>query len=391
MAKQRKRGQGEGSIYKRKDGLWVAAVNLGYKDGKLHRKYYYGKTRTEVSDKLTGDLAKHNQGIPIVTARQTLKQFLASWLEDSVKPSVRPATYVSYETQIRVHIEPGLGHFQLTKLEPQHIQHYMNNKLKPVKSENGELEPGLSPKTVRYHRSILAMALKLALKWNLVSRNVAELVDPPTAQKFKVPSIDVEQARILLAAIKGDRMEALFSVALSLGLRRGEALGLRWQDVDFEARTLRVNQSLARINKGLVLSQPKTEKSKRVLRLPESLAVKLREHRTRQLEERMGAGAKWVDSGLVFTTRIGTPIDPRKVKRRLDAIITNASLPHFRVHDLRHFCATLLFAQGAPLKVVSEMLGHAQIGITADIYTEVIPKVIEQQVDLMDSILTGAK
>lgn len=387
-----KRGQGEGSIYKRKDGRWTAAINLGYKAGKLKRKVFYGKTRKDVSDTLTAELAKLKRGIPIVTERQTLKQFLDRWLTDSVKMSVKESTYISYEQQVRVHIVPALGHHQLTKLGPQHIQRYMNEKLTDGRVEKRENQaPGLSAKTVRYHRSILSMALSQALKWGLVGRNVADLVDPPRAIKFEIQPIDAKQAQGLLEAIKGDRLEALFVVALSLGLRRGEALGLRWQDIDFDKRTLRVSQSLARLNGRLVLSEPKTKSSSRILDLPQTLLPKLREHRNKQLEEKMSAGPKWTDSGLVFTTSKGTPIDPRKVKRRLDALLKAAGLPHFRVHDLRHFFASLLLAQGVPLKVVSDMLGHTQISITADLYTHVLPAIRKDAVDLMDSILTGTK
>ena len=377
----RKRGQGEGSIYKRKDGLWVGAVNLGYQDGKLKRKVFYGKTRSEVSEKLTAALRDVQQGIPVVTERQTLKDFLTRWLEDCVKPSVRPSTYVSYEQQVRVHISPQLGQIQLSKLTPQHIQKYTNERLKK----------GLSGKTVKYHLSLLKMALGQALKWNLVARNVAMLVDPPRVEKFEVQPITPKQAKIFLKAIEGDRMEALFTVALSLGLRRGEALGLRWQDIDFDARTLRVNQSLQRLNGKLVLSELKTKSSRRILDIPNSLMNKLKEHRTRQLEEKMRLGSMWQETGLVFTSSIGTPIDPRHVKRRLDPLLKNAELPHFRVHDLRHFCASLLLAQGVPLKVVSDILGHSQISITADLYTHVLPSMRKEAIDLMDSILAGAK
>ncbi|HKY05769.1 MAG TPA: tyrosine-type recombinase/integrase, partial [Blastocatellia bacterium] len=375
------RGQGEGSIYKRKDGLWVGAANLGYQNGKLKRKVYYGKTRSEVSEKLTAALRDMQQGVPIVTERQRLQEYLIRWLEDSVKPSVRPSTFVSYEQQVRVHISPELGYIELTKLSPQHIQKYMN----------GRLESGLSGKTVKYHLSILRMALGQALKWNLVARNVAMLVDPPRLEKFEVQAISLEQARMLIQAVQGDRLEALFTVALSLGLRRGEALGLKWSDIDFQARTLRINHSLQRIQGRLILSEPKTKTSRRVLDLPESLIAKLRETRTRQLEEKLLAGSRWVETGLVFTSSIGTPVDPRHVKRRLDPLLKKAELPHYRVHDLRHFCASLLLAQGVPLKVVSEILGHSQISITADLYTHVLPSVRKEAIDLMDSILTGTK
>jgi integrase len=375
--KTRKRGQGEGSIYKRKDGRWNAVVNLGYQGGKLRRKYLYGKTRSEVADKLAAELHNIQQGITVITERQTVRQFLERWLIDCVKPTVRHSTFISYDQQVRVHIAPQLGHIQLTKLSPQQIQSYMNDKL----------QSELSAKTVKYHLSVLRMALGQALKWNLVARNVAMLVDPPRVGKYEVQAITPEQARVFLQAIQGDRLETLFTVALSLGLRRGEALGVRWLDIDFQNRTLRVNQSLQRLEGKLQITELKTKSSRRVLDLPEMLINKLREHRTRQLEEKMLAGPHWQETELVFTSRIGTPVDPRHVKRRLDPLLKKADLPHFRVHDLRHFCASLLLAQGVPLKVVSDILGHSQIGITADLYMHVLPSVRKEAINLMDSIL----
>src|SRR6185295_10333282 len=227
-----KRGQNEGSIYLRKDGRWTAVINLGYQGGKLKRKSFYGKTREDVQKSLTKALHDHQQGLPVAMPRQTVKQFLERWLEDCVKPTVRPATYVSYEQQVRVHIAPALGHHQLTKLGPQHIQAYMNEKAKPVPQPGKDKpKPGLSTKTIGYHRSLLVMAIGQALKWGLVVRNVATLVDKPRALKYEIQPITSEQARQFLEVIKGNRLEALFTVALSLGLRRGEALGLRWQDI----------------------------------------------------------------------------------------------------------------------------------------------------------------
>jgi integrase len=386
MAK--KRGPNEGCISKRKDGRWEARISLGGSK----RKCYYAKSYEDALVELTKARSDQQKGIPIVTERQSVKDYLHSWLEESVKPGVRLSTYLSYKQQVDIHITPALGRVQLTKLTPQHIQRYMNDKAKPIPQPGGDSKPGLSAKTIRYHRSILVMALTQALKWGLVARNVATLVDPPRALKYEIQPMAPEQARKFLQAIKGHRFEALFTVALSLGLRRGEALGLHWEDIDFEKRTLRVNRSLSRINHELVLSEPKTKQSRRVLDLPESLAVRLREHRTRQLEERLQAGRDWVETGMVFTSRVGTPIDPRHVKRHLDPLLVNAGLPHFRVHDLRHFCASLLLAQGVPLKVVSDLLGHTQISITADLYTHVLPEVRKEAiVDLVDRILVVQK
>jgi len=196
---------------------------------------------------------------------------------------------------------------------------------------------------------------------------------------------------MFLKAIKGDRLEALFSVALSLGLRQGEALGLRLQDIDFEARTLRVNYAIQRIEGKLQMVEPKTEGSRRALPLTETILSALRSHRSRQLEERLSLGSHWQETGLVFTSTIGTPLDHRNVVRKFHALLEKAKLPRFRFHDLRHSCASLLIAQGVPARTVMEILGHSQISLTMNTYAHVMPAMKMEAIDLMESILTGGK
>jgi integrase len=381
VVKGRKRGQGEGSIYKRKDGLWVGAVNLGYRSGKLKRKVYYGKTREEVQIKLVAALSDVQKGFPIPTERQTLAKFLQSWLTEVVKPSVRPKTLKTYDYIVNLHIEPELGKKVLTKLSPQDVQRFMNEKLKS----------GLSARTVRHINDTLRCALNVALRWGLVSRNVATLVGSPRIQRKEIRSFTPDEARIFLKTIKGDRLEALFSVALSLGLRQGEALGVRWQDIDFEARTLRVSYAIQRIEGKLQMVEPKTERSRRILPLPETVLSALRTHRSRQLEERLSLGSHWQETGLVFTSTIGTPLEPRNVVRKFHALLKKGELPHFRFHDLRHACASLLLAQGVPARTVMEILGHSQISLTMNTYAHVMPAMKQDAMDLMESILAGGK
>ncbi len=374
-----KRGQNEGTIYKRKDGRWVAAVSLGYQAGKLKRKTFYGKTRREVQEKLTATLRDRQQGLPIVTERQTLGQFFDRWLEGCVKPSVRPRTHFSYAQLVRLYIKPELGHIQLAKLSPEDVQAFMNARLKA----------GLSARTVQYLRAVLRRALGQALKWGLVARNVATLVDPPRYKRPQVIPLSHEESRTFLQSIKGERLEALFSVALALGMREGEALGLRWQEVDLQARTLRVNVALQRIEGKLLLVEPKTERSRRTLPLPESIVATLRLHRVHQLEDKMIAGDRWKESGLVFTSSIGTPLLARNVVRKFHSLLKKAGLPHHRFHDLRHSCASLLLAQGVPARTVMEILGHSQINLTLNTYAHVMPAMMRDAANVMDSVLTG--
>ncbi|MDP9357813.1 MAG: site-specific integrase [Chloroflexota bacterium] len=217
MVKRRTRGQNEGSIYQRANGRWVAVLNLGWKDGKRDRKYLYGKTRAEVAEKLTEALNKHRLGQRVDVERQTVVQFLTAWLEDEVKPTREPKTYESYESTVRLHIAPDLGRHQLAKLTPQHVQALLRRKE----------EAGLSPRSVQYIRTVLRIALNRAVRWEMVSRNVAALVDPPRVEHAEIRPWTRDEARRFLEVAEQDRLGALFSVAMALGIRKAEALGLR--------------------------------------------------------------------------------------------------------------------------------------------------------------------
>lgn len=217
-----KRGQNEGSIYKRKDGRWAGAITLGWEKGKFKRKTVYGITRKEVQEKLTILLRDQQQGVPIITEQQTLSQFLNSWLENCVKPALRPTTHSSYSILVNVHIIPSIGNIKLTKLNPEHLQTLFQEKLRS----------GLSSRTVQYFHAILSRALNQAVRWNLIPRNIAMLVEAPRVERKEFNHFTQEQAAIFLEVCKQDRLAALFAVALSLGLRRGETLGLRRTDID---------------------------------------------------------------------------------------------------------------------------------------------------------------
>jgi integrase len=202
-------------------------------------------------------------------------------------------------------------------------------------------------------------------------------------------SLDPDEARTFLATVKGDRLEALYSVALSLGLRQGEALGLLWENVDLDTGILKVRTALQRIEGKQQLVEPKTAKSRRNIIMPEVTITSLRTHRIRQLEERLAAGTRWKEQGLVFTSTIGTPLDQRNSFRLFQEALQRAGLPHIRFHDLRHTCASLLLAQGVHPRVVMETLGHSQISLTMDTYSHVIPALQRDAADRMNALLTA--
>jgi integrase len=377
MAKRR--GHNEGAIYQRKDGRWAGSVNLGWEDGKRKRKTVYALTRAEVAARVNALLADKNLGKPITSDRRTLASLLSEWLEDSIKPNVRPKTYWSFEQVVRTHLNPGLGSHKLAKLTPQIVQRFVNSKS----------ASGLSPRTVQYMLAVLRRALRSAAKAGEVHQNVALLVDTPTVPQPEIEPYDEREARTLLAAVKGDRLEAIYTIAIGLGLRRGEALGLRWIDVDIDRGSLSVRQQLQRVGGELVFSVPKTAKSTRTLPLPAVLAESLSAHRAKQNQERLLAGPRWHDSGLVFTTKKGTPIEPRNLDRHFHAMREHAGLRHQRFHDLRHAAGSILIAQGVHSRVVQDILGHSTAAMT-NRYTHVVEQSVQDAARRMNVALGGA-
>lgn len=248
------------------------------------------------------------------------------------------------------------------------------------------------PCTVQRMRDTLRSALKHALRCGVVARNAADLAEPPRYARPEVRPFTPEEAHTFLATIRGDRLEALYAVALALGLRQGEALGLTWGDVDLVGGTIHVRQQLQRIGGQLRRCDLKTPQSRRTLPLPPTLRALLVAHRERQRAERHGAGARWRApiADLVFTTTIGTPVQPRTLVTQFHALVARAGLRRQRFHDLRHCCATLLLAQGVSLRVIMETLGHNQIGVTMNTYAHVIPALREDATARMEAFLQSA-
>lgn len=381
-----KRGQNEGSIYKRDDGRWCAVLSLGYVDGKRKRKSFYGNTRKEVQEQLTAALSEQQKGSPVIVERQNVEQFLTQWLATSVKPPVKSHnTYRSYEKLVRLYLIPHLGRLPLPKLTPQHIQ----AMLATMQKDGGVRVSGVSATTAISTRKVLRRALNQAMKWGLVSRNVVMLTDPPASEHREIRPFSPDEARAFLATVTGHRQEALYTVALAVGLRQGEALGLRWEDVDINARELHVRKQVQRIDSKLRLVDLKTPKSRRTIPLPPSTIVALKAHRNHQREERLMAGQHWQENGLVFPTMRGTPQDGNNVRVLFQRLVKQAGLPHQRFHDLRHACASLLLAQNIHPRVVMEILGHSNISITMNTYSHVLPQAQRDAVDLLDSLLAA--
>lgn len=370
----RQRGNGEGNIRRRTDGRWEGRVSLP--NGK--RKSYFGRTREEVAAKLVEGLKAAKDNLPVPSERITVGAFLAEWLA-GVRSTVRPHTAVRYEQSIRLHVLPRIGRLPLARLEPKHLQALYA----------ACLADGLAPATVRMVHAVVGRALGDAVRWGNVTRNVALLVTPPRVKHAEIRPLTAEQAQQLLEAARGTRWEAFYVLAVTTGMREGELLGLCWSDVNLDSGELSVRHTLRRMpGVGLQLLEPKTDHSRRRVRLSATAVLALRKHRAGQAAERLRRGPAWEDQGLVFPAESGRPMDAGNLTRwSFWPLLTKAGLPRIRVHDLRHTAATLLLSKGVNPKVVSELLGHSKVGITLDVYSHVVPDMQERAAEAMDAIL----
>ena len=279
----------------------------------------------------------------------------------------------------RLDAVPGLGAIRLSKLSLQDVQRFFNNKLKA----------GNSPALVRYLRVVLRVALNQAVKAELVTRNVAALATPPLVERKEITPFTSDQASRFLKAALGHRHEALFTAGLAVGLRSGECSALRWPDLDLDEGTVTVRHTLQRKKgEGLFLMPPKSVKSRRTIELAASCVTALRAHRERQGQERIIAGSRWVETNHVFTSRKGTPIDDRKILKEFNALVEAAKLPKQRFHDLRRACISLLGAQGVPLKVIAEIVGHSDVRLTQNVYQHVYQEAKRDAANKMEELLT---
>ena len=368
-----RRGHGEGSIYRRKDGRYVAAITLENRK----RKTFYGKTRKEVQDKLNTALHEHKQGMLATGPQQLLKVYLEQWLEQVYKPSVKPNSYKHYSAVIRTHLIPSFGHIPVQKLTAAKVQAFYTQKL----------NEGAKPRTVIAIHAVLHRALEDAVKWGLVPRNVTKLVSLPHAERYEAQTLTVEQASRLLETARGSRIEALLLVAITTGMRRGELLALHWDDVDLEKGVLYVRRTMSKIvGYGYKESEPKTRTGRRKVVLPGVAMEALKEHRLRQDQARLEAGEKWHERGIVFSNKYGGFFDPDRLLLIFDKVLREAGLPHMRFHDLRHSAATILLMSGVHPKVVQERLGHSTIAMTLDVYSHVLPSIQQEAADKMDDL-----
>lgn len=354
----RKNGNGEGSRpRKRADGRWEARYWVDTPTGRKRRSVY-GSSRKECTDNLAEAMSAKEEAPMVVPTNLTLGEFLNQHLE-ATKETLKKRTWEGHEETVRVHLVPMLGHLKLKDLSRERVQSLYTTKC----------AEGLSPGTVRRIHAVLSAALSRAVRWRLVPYNVCKEADPPRAEYSEIRPFNQDEARAFLVAAEGERHHALYCLALTTGMRRGELLGLPWRNIDLDQRVLHVRRALITGRGSPTFTSPKTAKSRRSIALTTKAVDALEHHRERQRE----AGFSVEDDALVFTSTKGTPINTSRLRLAFKAFLVRAGLPDIRFHDLRHTCATLLFSKGVHPKVVQELLGHATVNITLDTYSHVLP------------------
>ncbi|MFF0446017.1 tyrosine-type recombinase/integrase [Streptomyces sp. NPDC004609] len=387
MAK--KNANGQGTIYLRRDGRWEGTAYVLATDGTFKRRSVYGKTWDDAHEKLTKLKADSQSGLPVATSKMTLSEFLAYWLVNVARPKVRKTTYVNYESLVRNYITAEFGKKKITRLTARDIRAFLvrtaatcqccaqgKDKARPESKRRccalGQCCKKLpSDRTVRFLLVLLRAALQHAVREDELPRNVARNVELSMGTQREIEPLSSAEGRRLLAAARDNRLWAAYELAVRIGLRRGELLGLRWSDLDLYEGVLTVRQALQRVGGELLIVAPKTQRSARRVALPSECVTALRAQRAQQIADRKAAGDRWQGAahGLVFTTKNGTPIEPRNLNRSFETLCARAGIRKVRFHDLRHTCASLLHEQGADARMIMEVLGHSSIRVTMDIYT----------------------
>jgi integrase len=372
---------------RRRGDMWAVVVDLPRDPvtGKRKQKWHSGfRTKKEADKALTDILSRLDQGAYVEPTKQTLAAFMDEWLAGT-KRTLRPSTFATYEMIVRAHVKPRLGSLPLQSLTAARLNAVYADLLSGGRRDG---KGGLSPATVRYVHAVIRKALSDAVRWNLLTRNVADAADPPRASRAPIRTWSAREVQAFLAHVQTDRLYAAYFLAATTGMRRGEVLGLRWQDVDLEAGRVSVVRSLTVVGGyEMHISEPKTAKGRRSVALDDQTVKALKGHRERQMLERALQGDEYADEDLVFCHEEGTPVHPDSFSDAFWRHVKAANLPRIRFHDLRHTHATLALAAGVHPKVISERLGHASVTITLDTYSHAIPALQETAASLVASLV----
>ncbi|MBN3928949.1 site-specific integrase [Streptomyces verrucosisporus] len=374
MARKRN-PNGAGSIWLRKDGRYEARVYVPQPDGTRKRKTVYGSTWEECDTKRQELVRRDRQGIPTPTRSAKLSEWLPYWLQHYVQPRRKLSTYDKYEAHVRLYLVPMLGTKRLETLSVADVRRFITR-----------VQNTHTAATAKEAHRVLRTALTAAVREELITRNVAALVEPPRVKQREIRPWSLEETLTFLEAARRDPLYAAFVLAVAMGLRRGEIVGLRWADVDLDKRVLYVRQQTQRRRGQLYDDDPKSRR-RRVVPMPALCIAPLRWHRLRQREAFARTGVAWSENGYVFATRNGRPVEPRNVYRSFTRVTADAGVRVVRLHDARHGCATLLTAAGVAPRVIMEILGHSQISITMDVYTHVVHDTQREAISHMDRLL----
>ena len=369
--------------------VWAVVVDIGRDEtGRRRQRWHSGfATKREASAALTEILGRVQSGAYVESSKRTVACFMREWL-DSIRATVRPSTWEAYRMLAEVHIIPALGTVPIQRLTAAQLNALYADLLEKGRRDG---KGGLSARSVAYVHATIRKALAEAVRWQLLTRNVADQATPPRQQaNGDLRTWSAEELRAFLAHVEGDRLHAAYVLAATTGLRRGELLGLRWRDLDLNAGRLSVTQTLVSVNYRVSFSTPKTAKGRRSVALDAATVAALRAHRARMLEERLslGLGAPSADA-LVFTALDGSPLHPGQFSDRFDRLVKAAGVRRIRFHDLRHTYATLSLQARVHPKVVSERLGHSTISVTLDTYSHAVPGLQEEAAEKVAALVFG--
>ena len=375
-----------GSVEKRGDS-WTIRYDLPpAPDGERRQKRETFNTKREAEKALTKRLAEINEGEYINPSDMSFADFLDDWIQ-SHSQNLKDTTVSQYRQHIRNHIKPGLGKLKISNIEPLHLQRFYQQKLTSGRKDGRE--GGLSKRTVEYLHSIINKALDYAVKWQIIKKNPAKVVDPPRPEHKEMSYWDSDEVEKFLDHIKSDRLYSLYHLALTTGMRQGELLGLQWEDVDFEEGTVQVRQVLSRTNDGNIsLSSPKTPSSRRTIGISDSVVSTLRRHRIRQNEEKLKV-PEYIDNGLVFASEVGTAIRPRNLLRNFKRLTREAGLSEIRFHDLRHTHATMMLKSGVRAEIIAKRHGHRDVSTTINTYTHVTADLQKDAAEALERQIGG--
>lgn len=366
--KKKRRAKGEGTVYKRKNGLYAGQALIGYDPvtGKPKRKTVYGKTKPEVVQKLRKILVLAAEG-NLTDTSETVEQWLDIWMNDFMINKLRPTTYESYNSFIRLHINPYIGKMKLKNLTTHHIQKLYNHASREGRCDG---KGGLAPRSVERIHTILHSSLEQAVALRKIPHNPAGAAVLPVREQKDIRPLTREEQDRFERELDNFRLGTAFFVCLYGGLRRGEVLGLKWSDIDFEKKTIRVQRAVLRVKdkftgkSELRIEDVKTKKSRRIVPVPDIVIARLKEHKARQAAEILRAGPMYQKNDLVFCTTLGTPIEPRNFNRDFYQICKNAGIENFNLHGLRHTYTTRLSEMGINSKILQELLGHTDVRTT---------------------------